>query len=40
MESIPPYRYNLSDGRLTIRGDYTVDTVRHIFDKYLEGLGA
>ncbi|WP_138417781.1 recombinase family protein [Aquibacillus sediminis] len=39
MGSIPPYGYNLNKGKLLIRGDYTVDIVRDIFDKYIEGWG-
>ncbi|KAF0824767.1 recombinase [Cytobacillus firmus] len=37
--SIPPYGYELKDKRLVIRDDYTVDIVRDIFNKYLEGWG-
>lgn len=37
--SIPPYGYELKDKRLVIRDDYTVDIVRDIFNKYLDGWG-
>ncbi|MCM3444508.1 recombinase family protein [Metabacillus halosaccharovorans] len=39
MGSIPPYGYKLHKGQLLLRNDYTVDIVREIFDKYLEGWG-
>ncbi|MFJ7978451.1 recombinase family protein [Peribacillus sp. NPDC096379] len=39
MGSIPPYGYHLQDGKLIIRGDYTVNVVHDIFNKYLEGWG-
>jgi len=37
--SIAPYGYKLQDGKLIIRDDYTVEVVREIFNKYLEGWG-
>lgn len=37
--SVPPYGYELKDKKLIIRNDYTVDIVREIFNKYLEGWG-
>jgi len=37
MGSIPPYGYNLHEGKLLLRDDYTVEIVRDIFGKYLEG---
>jgi site-specific DNA recombinase len=39
MGSIPPYGYTLHEGKLLLRNDYTVDIVREIFNKYLEGWG-
>ncbi|MCS0790833.1 recombinase family protein [Cytobacillus firmus] len=39
MGSIPPYGYNLNEGKLLLRDDYTINTVRDIFEKYLEGWG-
>lgn len=39
MGSIAPYGYNLHEGKLLPRDDYTVDIVRDIFNKYLEGWG-
>ncbi|UOE57310.1 recombinase family protein [Cytobacillus oceanisediminis] len=39
MGSIAPYGYNLHKGKLLPRDDYSVDIVRDIFDKYLEGWG-
>ncbi|MEK3711176.1 recombinase family protein [Bacillus sp. FSL K6-1005] len=39
MGSIPPYDYNLHEGNLLIRDNYTVEVVRCIFKKYLEGWG-
>lgn len=34
-----PYGYTVRDGKLIIRDDYTVDVVRDIYSKYLEGWG-
>ena len=39
MGSIPPYGYSIQAGKLVIRQDYTVDIVRDIFDRYIEGWG-
>lgn len=39
MVSIPPYCYNLHEGKLLIRDDYTVEVVKDIFKRYLEGCG-
>ncbi|PGT88760.1 recombinase family protein [Bacillus sp. AFS040349] len=39
MGSIAPYGYILHKNKLLLRDDYTVDIVRDIFDKYLEGWG-
>ncbi|MGD6796263.1 recombinase family protein [Metabacillus indicus] len=39
MGSIPPYGYYLQEGKLAVRDDYTVDIVRDIYNKYLEGWG-
>ncbi|MGI8372204.1 recombinase family protein [Priestia megaterium] len=39
MGSIPPYGYSLQKGKLVIKTDYTVEVVRDIFDKYLQGWG-
>ena len=37
--SIPPYGYNLKDGKLYIRDDYTPSIVKRIFKEYLQGFG-
>lgn len=34
-----PYGYTVHDGKLIMRDDYTVDVVRDIYSKYLEGWG-
>ncbi|WP_254659939.1 recombinase family protein [Paenibacillus sp. KS1] len=34
-----PYEYTVHDGKLIMRDDYTVDVVRDIYSKYLEGWG-
>lgn len=39
MGSIPPYGYSIQEDKLVVRQDYTVNIVRDIFDKYLEGWG-
>lgn len=37
--SIPPYGYELSEGKLYLRNDYTADIVKRIFKEYLQGKG-
>ncbi|KUP08951.1 recombinase [Bacillus coahuilensis p1.1.43] len=37
--SIPPYGYTIHKRQLLLRDDFTVDIVRDIFNKYLEGWG-
>ncbi|MYL35537.1 recombinase family protein [Pontibacillus yanchengensis] len=37
--SIPPYGYNVQDGKLQVRDDITPDIVKRIFDEYLSGSG-
>jgi DNA invertase Pin-like site-specific DNA recombinase len=37
--SIPPYGYRVSEGTLFLKDDGTVETVQHIFQRYMEGKG-